>query len=139
MLFWYILLWMCRLYDHSRLVPSLLEVWGKRIKRNVASKTKSRDTVNGIMSSWIIFHIYSWNHWLITYKDTKAKCRHEKNLPVKGLCVRCLSDFIDWIYSQSWEGESQFGWQERNLSTLSSLCCIQCERGEGMVFWASDR
>jgi hypothetical protein len=38
-------------------------------------------------------------HGLINYKDTNAKYRHLKNLPVKGLCGRCLSEFIDWIYS----------------------------------------
>jgi hypothetical protein len=27
--------------------------------------------------------------------EGNAKCRHIKNLPVKGLCVRCLSEFID--------------------------------------------
>ncbi len=30
-------------------------------------------------------------HLLINYTDTKAKCLHLKNLPVKGLCGRCLS------------------------------------------------
>jgi hypothetical protein len=36
----------------------------------------------------------------INYIDTKAKCRHLKNLPVKGFCGRCLSEFIDWRYVQ---------------------------------------
>jgi hypothetical protein len=40
-------------------------------------------------------------HGLINYKDTKIKCRHLKDLPVKGLCSRCLLEFIDWRYSQS--------------------------------------
>jgi hypothetical protein len=40
-------------------------------------------------------------HGQITYIDTKAKCRHLKNLPVKGLCGMCLSEFIDWRYNQS--------------------------------------
>jgi hypothetical protein len=35
------------------------------------------------------------NHGLINYMDTKAKCRHLKNLTVKGLCGWCLSEFID--------------------------------------------
>ncbi len=30
-----------------------------------------------------------------------AKCRHLKKLTYKGLCGRCLSEFIDWKYSQS--------------------------------------
>jgi hypothetical protein len=30
-------------------------------------------------------------HGLINYIDTKATCRHPKNLPVKGPYVRCLS------------------------------------------------
>ncbi len=34
--------------------------------------------------------------------DTKAKCRHLKNLPVKRLCGRCLSEFVVWRYSQSY-------------------------------------
>jgi hypothetical protein len=33
--------------------------------------------------------------------DIKAKCRHLKNWTVKGLCGRCLSEFIDRRYSQS--------------------------------------
>jgi hypothetical protein len=40
-------------------------------------------------------------HGLINYKDTKAKCRHLKNRIVKGLCGRCLTEFIDWRYRQS--------------------------------------
>jgi hypothetical protein len=32
----------------------------------------------------------SFQHGLINYLDTKAKCRRLKNLPVKGLCGRCL-------------------------------------------------
>jgi hypothetical protein len=43
-------------------------------------------------------------HWLINYIDTKAKCRHLKNLPVKRLYGGCLSEFIDWrylLYNQS--------------------------------------
>ncbi len=39
---------------------------------------------------------------LTYYKDIKSKCRHLKNWPVKGLCGRCLSEFIDWRYSKSW-------------------------------------
>jgi hypothetical protein len=39
-------------------------------------------------------------HGLINHIDTKAKCRHLKNGPVKVLCSRCLSAFIDWRYSQ---------------------------------------
>jgi hypothetical protein len=38
---------------------------------------------------------------LINYIDTKTKCRHLKRWLVKGLCDRCLSEFIDWRYSQS--------------------------------------
>ncbi len=40
-------------------------------------------------------------HGLINYADTKAKWRHLKNWPVKGLCGRCLSKFIDLRYIQS--------------------------------------
>ncbi len=37
---------------------------------------------------------YRWlalDHGLINYKDTKVKCCHLKNWPVKRLCGRCLS------------------------------------------------
>jgi hypothetical protein len=33
--------------------------------------------------------------------DIKAKCVNIKNAHVKRLCGRCLSEFIDWRYSQS--------------------------------------
>ncbi len=32
----------------------------------------------------------SFQHGLINYIDTKAKCCNLKNWPVKGLCGRCL-------------------------------------------------
>jgi hypothetical protein len=35
------------------------------------------------------------SHVLINYIDTKAKCCHLKKRSVKGLCGRCLSEFID--------------------------------------------
>ncbi len=36
-----------------------------------------------------------WDHpWKNNYKDNKTKCRHLKNWPVKGLCGRCLLEFI---------------------------------------------
>jgi hypothetical protein len=41
------------------------------------------------------------HHGLINSIDTEAKCRQLKKWPVKGLCGRCLSEFIDWWYSQS--------------------------------------
>jgi hypothetical protein len=41
-------------------------------------------------------------HGLIYYINNKAKCRHLKNLPIKGLCGRCLSEIIDWRYDQSY-------------------------------------
>jgi hypothetical protein len=40
------------------------------------------------------------NHGLINRIDKKAKCRHIKILPVKGICGRWLSEVIDWRYSQ---------------------------------------
>jgi hypothetical protein len=30
-------------------------------------------------------------HGITNYIDNKGKCRHQKNLPGKGLCGRCLS------------------------------------------------
>ncbi len=38
-------------------------------------------------------YVQSWTNYFI---ETKAKCDYLKNLPVKGLCGRCLSEFIDW-------------------------------------------
>ncbi len=51
---------------------------------------------------WLLFWIRTvpLHHGLVNYMDTKAKCRHPKNWPVKGLCGRCSSEFIDWRYSQ---------------------------------------
>ncbi len=40
-------------------------------------------------------------HVQINYKDTKAKWRPLKKLTCKGIYGRCLSEFIDWRYSQS--------------------------------------
>ncbi len=45
-----------------------------------------------------LWHKSTWyllgeNHGLLNYIDTKAKCRHLKNWPVKALCGRCLSEF----------------------------------------------
>ncbi len=48
-------------------------------------------------------HPTTFSYGLIKYIDTKAKCRHLKNWPAKGLvfCGRYLSEFVDWRYSQS--------------------------------------
>ncbi len=40
-------------------------------------------------------------HRLMNNIETKAKGRHLKKLTCKGLGGRCLSEFIDWRYSQS--------------------------------------
>ncbi len=66
------------------------------------------------------------NHELINNIGTKPKCRHLKKLTVKGLCGRCLSEFIDWRYCQScWYFRPSFvNWCPSNLlsgSTLSPL------------------
>ena len=46
--------------------------------------------------------VWLGGHGLINNIDTKAKCCHLKKFYLqKGLCGRCLSEFIDWIYSQS--------------------------------------
>ena len=47
------------------------------------------------MRSTLICFLIIFPMDLINYIDTKAKCRHLKNLPVKGLCGRTLSEFID--------------------------------------------
>jgi hypothetical protein len=51
-------------------------------------------------------HSYTESHYWLPL--TKKLYRHQsknvviyKNLPVKGLCGRCLSESIDWIYNQS--------------------------------------
>ncbi len=78
-------------------------------------------------------------HWLINYIGTKAKkcwwrqCNvmSSKNLPVLGLRYRCLSEFIDWRYSQSsWYFRASFvnvappTFSLVELSTLPSLLCV---------------
>jgi hypothetical protein len=35
-------------------------------------------------------------HGVTNYIDTKAKCCHLKNWPLKGLCGKGVSEFIDW-------------------------------------------
>jgi hypothetical protein len=40
--------------------------------------------------------------WLFRLQSKMSKCLHLKNWPVKGLCGRCLSEFVDWRSSQSW-------------------------------------
>ncbi len=46
---------------------------------------------------WLRNYLWNgWEHGLINYIDTMAKFRHLKNWPVKGLCGRYLSEFIDW-------------------------------------------
>ncbi len=42
----------------------------------------------------LIFSDFAADHGLINYIETKAKGCHLKNLPVKGLWGRCLSEFI---------------------------------------------
>ncbi len=42
-----------------------------------------------------------WDHGLINYVDTKVKCRHKENWPVKVICGKCFTEFIGWRYSQS--------------------------------------
>jgi hypothetical protein len=50
----------------------------------------------------VFFHNFlGKDHWITIYIETKAKCRHLKNLLVKGICGRCLPEFIDWIFCQS--------------------------------------
>jgi hypothetical protein len=34
------------------------------------------------------------HHGIINYIDAKEKCWHLKSLPVKGLCGRCISDWV---------------------------------------------
>ncbi len=48
-----------------------------------------------IFLQWLFPGTGGW-HGLINYVDTKAKC-HLENLPVRGYCGRCLSEFKDWI------------------------------------------
>jgi hypothetical protein len=49
-------------------------------------------------ASLLIFfddELVSRRHGLINSIDNKPKFRHLKKLPVKGLCNRCLSEFIN--------------------------------------------
>ncbi len=55
---------------------------------------------------------------LINIIDMKAKCCHLKNLPVKGLCGRCLSKFA---------------------RLEKHLVILVCSTQHGHGFWASDR
>ncbi len=85
-------------------------------------------------------------HGIINFIDTTAKCHHLTILTCKGTCGRCLSEFIDWRYSQF----SHVGIFLPALWTLAPLtfslfqlsplvpvwisimcACIQCVRGWG--------
>ncbi len=90
-------------------------------------------------------------HGLINYIDTEANCRHLKYWPVKRLCDRCLSEFIDRRYIQS-------SWYFRPNFVNCACCpspppptpslCEQvhtvntytvCKGGEGMSFGLRER
>ncbi len=99
---------------------------------------------------WCSTQAYDLDHGLLNYIDTKAKCRHLKNGPVKGVCSRCLSEFIDWRYSRScWYFRPSFvNCCTYNLLSGSTLpppplpCVkvqyilhIQCVAGRGWGCW----
>jgi hypothetical protein len=42
-------------------------------------------------------------NYVFNYKDTKAKCRHLKHLPVKGLCVYIVNIFTRGRGGGGWE------------------------------------
>jgi hypothetical protein len=48
---------------------------------------------------WVEFFL-SCNHGLISFIDTKAKCRHIKKLTCKGTLRQVFIRVIDWRYSQ---------------------------------------
>jgi hypothetical protein len=52
-----------------------------------------------VPSSSVSSYCHPWT--FNNYKDTKTKCRHQKNWHVMGLCGRCLLEFIHWRCSQS--------------------------------------
>ncbi len=105
---------------------------------------------------YLFFFLNRQTHRIINKIDTKAKCRHLKNWPVKGLCARCLKSL--------WTGDtaSHIGifdpalWTVAPLtfshgSTLSSppfpFPCVNkyavytytaC-KWRGLGFWVSDR
>ncbi len=62
------------------------------------STTSEHPLVSGICPS---FRTRALIMVLINYIDTKVKCLYLKNLHLKGLCGRCLSELRDWRYSQS--------------------------------------
>ncbi len=91
------------------------------------------------------------NHGLNIYIETKAKCRHLKKWPENGFCGRCLTEFIDWRYSQScWYFRPSFvNCCPSNLLVvqLSPLPCVNkytylytrcivCKEG-GVISWDS--
>ncbi len=93
-------------------------------------------------------------HGLIYFIDTKAKCRHLKNWPVKGLCSRCLLEFIDLRCRHSCRSYFRPSFVNCCFHPLLSgstlgpsplpcesilYFCIQCVREGCMGFWASDR
>ncbi len=73
----------------------------------MTSHTKGWPGLTAQSGDKLLSFVHGWRlmlphaHGLINYIDTKAKCHHLKNKSVEGLCGRCLSEFIDWRYSQS--------------------------------------
>jgi hypothetical protein len=70
--------------------------------------------------------LYASVHGLINYIDTKAKCRHLKNLSVKEFCGRCLSVrgppplhtvYVFTFYSFNREGEGGRAYQRDGGAT----------------------
>ncbi len=74
-------------------------------------------------------------HWLINFinYNTKAKCRQLNNLPVTGLCGRCLLDFVDW----SGDTVSHVGISDPVLWTVAPLTFFLVSTPPPFPVWIS--
>ncbi len=81
---------------------------GSRFESELVQNKRKKRIVGCKISTCNLRKILGWkvglsvlgdgvDHGLINYKDTKAKCRHLKNWPVKGLHGRCFLEFIDTV------------------------------------------
>ncbi len=78
-------------------VPLYIRYWGAGKCPTLSLGTGGEPSYCGIKLTFLPTFLLKYiigdiaDHGLIKYKDTKAKCRHLKNWPVKWLCGRCLS------------------------------------------------
>jgi hypothetical protein len=66
------------------------------------------------------------HHGLITYTDTKTKCRHLKMLTCAGtFCSRCLPEFIGYTHKTS--GFKMSGFKTSETSGLQNVRFTKCQ------------